>query len=70
MARPFEVGVEWAPACNEYPPLIDCEREPRGTGDEPDDSGESPIPELTVDWRTLRCCWLLPEFGINLESAV
>lgn len=72
------MGVEWIPGCIELlKPPVDCERVVRGwplaTGDDADEVGESPNPELAIDWRCWlndmeRCDgWLLfEELGINL----
>lgn len=59
IGRQHEVGVECIPGCMELlKPPVDCERVVRGwplaTGDDAEDVGESPNPELAIDCR----CWL------------
>ena len=59
MARQHDdVGVEWIPGCiDELKPPVDWERVvlgwPLATGEEADEMGESPKPELAVE---ARCC--------------
>lgn len=59
IGRQHEVGVECMPGCMELlNPPVDCERVVRGwplaTGDDAEDVGESPNPELAIDC----LCWL------------